>query len=508
MRRLTLLFGLSLLCTACASIGPDYIRPPMTDLPAAWKTEPGWQSASPADTEPKKEWWKDFGDKQLDEFETNCLRDNPSLQSAVARLDQALAQSNAQTASLYPTIGLNTGISRSRISANRPVSNYIFPNISTIQNDFMPTLTVSYEVDWLGRVRRDIERARASAQQADADRGNVRLLLTAQLASTYFQLRQFDEEIRFISASIGSQEKVLELIRIRHEFGAAAEGDVVLQRAVVDASKAQLELLKNQRKHQEDVLATLIGVPAASFKLSPGWLPTKVPATPVGLPASLLERRPDIASAERAMAAANARIGIAKAGYFPALNLSPMFAGYESNNLSNLISVPSLVWSAGVLTTQTLFDGGRIRAGVDFAQAGYVTALANYRQTVLVAIQEAQDALGNLHGLESAMQNQDAAVRNQNKSYELTLLRYKEGLDSAITLAIVQQNQLSALRVQSQIHGDQYVAAVTLLKALGGGWREAYLIAAPNNPHPSTRSRHLQTNLARHGTAAQSPSGR
>jgi NodT family efflux transporter outer membrane factor (OMF) lipoprotein len=472
MRLISLLAGLPLLCAACAPIGPDYIRLPMTDMPSSWKTEPGWRLTSPADAIPKKEWWKVFGDKQLDELETNCLKDNPSLQVAVARLDQALAQSNAHTASLSPTVTLNAGASRSRISANRPLSSYAAPNSSTVQNDFKPSLTVSYEVDWLGRVRRDIESARASAEEAGADRENVNLVLTAQVASAYFQLRQLDEEIRFVFDSIGLQDKVLGLIRVRRELGAAAEIDVVLQSALFESNNAQLELLRNQRKQVEDTLATLTGTPAPSFKLSAGWLPAKTPAIPVGLPASLLERRPDIASAERAMAAANAQIGVAKAAYFPSLNLSPVLGGYESNSLSSLISMPSLVWSVGVLTSQSLFDGGRIRAGVDFAQAGYVAALANYRQVVLVAIQEAQDALGSLHGLESARQKQDEAVRNQNKAYEITLLRYKEGLDSALTLATVQQNQLSALRVQSQIRGGQFVSAVSLLKALGGGWQE------------------------------------
>ena len=173
------------------------------------------------------------------------------------------------------------------------------------------------------------------------------------------------------------------------------------------------------------------------------------------------------------MAAANAQIGVAKAAYFPSLILMPTFGGYESNGLSNLFSAPSLVWSVGVQATQTLFDGGKISAGVDYAQSGYVAALANYRQSVLTAIQEAQDSLSTLHGLETARQKQDAAVSNQNKAYEITLLRYKEGLDNALTLAIFQQNQLAALRTQSQIGGAQFVSSVSLLKALGGGWQQA-----------------------------------
>ena len=472
IRSILLFVSLPFLCAACAPIGPDYIRPIITDMPTAWKTEPGWQPASPADEKPKKEWWKVFGDKQLDELEANCLKDNPNLRAAMARLDQALAQSTAHAASLFPTVALQADVSRNRSSANRPLATYTTPNSSTVQNDFKPALTVSYEVDWLGRVRRDIESARASAGQARADRENVRLILTAQVASVYFQLRQIDEETGFVTDLIGLQQKVLNLIRIRHEFGAAAQNDVVLQRALVESNKVQIDLLRNQRKQTENTLATLTGVPASSFNLDAGALPVSIPTIPVALPAKLLERRPDIASAERAMAAANAQIGIAKTAYFPTLSLSPALGGYESNDLSNLISVPSLVWSVGVHASQTLFDSGRIRAGVDFAQTGYVVARANYRQTVLLAIQEAQDALGMLHGLESARQKQDEAVRDQNKAYEITLLRYKEGLDSALTLTTVQQNQLAALRIQSQIRGGQFVTAVNLLKALGGGWSE------------------------------------
>ena len=195
MRFILLLIVVPLLCVACGSVGPDYKRPQLADIPAGWKTESAWQAAMPTDDAPKKEWWKAFGDQQLNELEANCLKDNLSLKVAVARLDQALAQSSAHGAGAAPTVALNAGASRSRISANRPLGAYNVPNSSTVQNDFKPNLTVSYEVDWLGRVRRDIESARASAEQAAADRENVRLVLTAQVATVYFQLRQLDEEI-------------------------------------------------------------------------------------------------------------------------------------------------------------------------------------------------------------------------------------------------------------------------------------------------------------------------
>ena len=412
--------GLLILCTGCTAVGPDYKRPEISDITPAWKSEAGWQLARPADDLPKKDWWKAFGDMQLNELEDNCIKNSPSLKMALAHLDQAIAQSNVHGAGMRPSVALNAGATRSLTSANRPLGNYGVPNSSTVQNDFKPNVTVNYEVDWLGRVRRDDESARASAEQAAADSENVRLVLTAQVATAYFQLRQLDEEIGFVTSAIGSQEKVLELTKLRRANGIASESDLVTQRALVESSSAQLELLKNQRMQSENLIATLTGVPASGFNLSAGLLPVSTPAIPVDVPAKLLERRPDIASAERAMAAANAQIGVAKAAYFPSLMLTPALAGFESNNLSNLISTPSLVWSIGVQASQTLFDGGRNRAGVNFAKAGYASTVSNYRQTVLAAIQETQDALGNMHGLDIALKKQNEAVRDQNKAYEIT----------------------------------------------------------------------------------------
>ncbi|OHX12840.1 hypothetical protein BI347_04485 [Chromobacterium sphagni] len=470
MRALPLLIALSFGAAACSAVGPDYQRP-ASDLPAQWKSDNDWLPAAPADALPKTEWWSAFGDGELNRLESEALSRSPTLQAALARLDQAEAQSRVHGAAALPAVSLGAAASRSRISADRPLSAYGSSNSSVVQNDLKPTLGVSYEIDWLGRVRRDIESARASAEQAAAEQANVQLLLTAQLASVYLQLRQQDEEIRLLDGIVAAQQRVLELTRIRRRNGLDAAGDEALQTAAVAANRAQRELLLNQRRQNEDLLATLSGTPAAGFRLAPGALPASAPQIPAGAPSLLLQRRPDIASAERAMAAANAQIGVARAAYFPQLTLMPTYAGSESSSLANLFSTPALIWSIGLQATQTLFDNGRTRANVDYAQAGYRAALANYRQSVLQAVQEAQDALGTLHGLDAARRQQDEAVRNQDKAYAIAKLRYREGLDNALTLAIVQQNQLTAQRTQAQLRGSQLIASVSLLKALGGGWQ-------------------------------------
>jgi len=460
--------------SACTPVGPNYVRPTV-DIPTEWKSAPSvnpseWKQAQPADVFPKSNWWVMFGDEQLNYLEARCLENNLSLKTAVARLDQAVAQNVVHAAALTPSLQAGATASQFLISANRPLTNYASPNFSTQQYDFRPVLSVSYEFDWIGKIRRDIESAHASAQQAESDKENVQLLLNAQVATVYFQLRQTDEELEVLSTSVALQEKVLDLISKRYKLGASSRVDVVSQASLVDATKAQFELLKAQRNQQEDALATLTGTPAASFRLAPGKLPAIVPQLPPTLPSSLLERRPDIASAERAMAVANAQIGVAQAAYYPTVNLSPSYGGFESNSLAALLNAPSLIWSLGLSASQSLYDGGRIKASVDFAKAGYAATVANYRQSVLVGIQEAQDALGNLQKLDLAKQRQDEAVRNQVKAYQIRLTRYKEGLDNSFILATTEQNQLVSQRVQSQIRGSQFLATVGLIKALGGDW--------------------------------------
>ena len=469
----SLLSGLmaSLLLTACAAIGPDYQRPPVQDMPTQWQDSGDWHLAQPADQQAKQAWWQLFADATLNRLEEDCIAGNPTLKLALAHLQQAQAQAGIHAAASLPNVSAGASVSRTRISADRPLSSYTSPNSSTIQTDYKPMLSVSYEFDWLGRVRRDVESASASAAQSQADSENVRLLLTAQLATAYLQLRQLDEESALLQQSITLQEKVLQLTVVRHQEGLDAASALATQQASLQAAQAQLSLLHNQRQQQQDLVASLSGHPASSFRLAAAALPASLPTIPAGVPADLLQRRPDIAAAERAMTAANAQIGVASAAWFPQLTLAPSYLGYESNTLAKLISAPALIWSLGLQAGQTLFDNGKTRAGVRYAEAGYSAATASYRQTVLQAIQEGQDALSTLQGLGQASQQQGQAVGSQQRAYDISLLRYREGLDNALTLAINQQNLLSAQRLQSQLRGSQFVWSVNLLKALGGGWQ-------------------------------------
>ncbi|MBZ1350941.1 efflux transporter outer membrane subunit [Alcaligenaceae bacterium LF4-65] len=474
MKRTLALALVTLACAGCSPIGPDYERPEI-ELPQNWKSLPGanpalWKPATPADDVPKDKWWKAFNDKMLEDLIEQCLTNNNTLQVSLARLDQAIAQSEARGAALLPSLNLGATATRVRTSENRPTNTYTSVNASTTQNDFRPVAVMTYEIDWLGKVRRDVEASSNTAAQAAADTENVRLLLTAQLASAYFLMRQYDEEIRILSNIVAIQKKLLDLIQKRYDLGAAGRTELSQQMALSESSGAQLEMLRSLRNVQENLIATLTGTPAALFSIAPGRLPNQPPVFPVSLPSSLLERRPDVAAAERAMAAANAQVGVAKAAFFPSLLIAPTFLGADSTNIANLLSVPSIIWTLGVTATQTLFDGGRTSANYRFAQAGYRATAAGYRQTITVAIQETQDAMSSVQQLERARNKQDEAVRNLDKAYQISAIRYREGLDTAQTLALIQQNQLTAQRIKWQMHGGQFLANIALVKALGGGW--------------------------------------
>lgn len=478
---------IALACAGCSPIGPDYERPALADMPDNWKSLPGanpslWKEAAPADDQPKSKWWLAFEDATLDSLITQALTNNFTLQASLARLDQAAAQSEARGAAQFPTITAGVVASRSLTSANRPGTTYDSVNYQTVQNDFRPIAQMSYEIDWLGKVRREVEAAKNTAEQAVADTENVKLLLSAQVANSYFLMRQYDEEIRVLSIVVGLQQKLRSIIEKRYAEGAAGRTELSQQTALTETTGAQLEILKSQRNIQENLLATLTGTPAANFKIAPGGLPASMPAFPISVPSTLLERRPDIAAAERAMAAANAQIGVAKAAFFPSLLVAPALIGYDSTVIGSLVNTPSMIWAIGLSATQTIFDAGRTSANYRFAKAGYALTMANYKQSILVAIQETQDAMSNLQQYDRARIKQDDGVRNYNRAYRTSLIRYEAGLDNAQTLALIQQTQLNALRVKWQIHGNQFLANVALIKALGGGWEGMRKTPAPGMP--------------------------
>ncbi|ONZ38630.1 efflux transporter outer membrane subunit [Burkholderia cenocepacia] len=456
---------------AGCTVGPDYRRPPV-DTPAAWRLDPAdqyWQPAAPARAPLDPVWWTAFGDAQLDALEADALRNNQNLKAVAARYDQAKATLASVASAQYPAVGLNASGQRFKISADRPQTNYATRSMSTVQNEIQVGAAVSYELDLFGRVRRNVEAAQASSEQARDDFANARLVLSADLASSYFALRELDTEIDVVKRSIDLQQKALDYVSARHDLGAVSGLDLLQQRAQLDATRTQAQLLIQQRAQVETAIATLVGAPAPEFSLPPRVVPINAPTLPTGMPSDLLQRRPDVASAERAMAAANAQIGVARAAYFPRITLSPDL-GWDATRFAGLFTVPALLWSVGGSLSQPLFEGGKLKAGVDFAQAGYVAAQASYRQTVLTAFQEVQNAVTGLSVLAQAAQQASAAVDDARKLVSLAQDRYAGGLTPFIDVLTAQQQLLTSERQAAQIQGQRAALVVFLAKALGGGW--------------------------------------
>ncbi len=456
------------LLAACAA-GPDYKKPAL-DLPAAWKIEAPWRESAPSDTVAKGAWWQRFGDPQLDALEQKALAGSPTLAIAGARLAQARGAVGVASAGLFPQVGVGGREARQRVTANRPLSGYNTPNFSTTQNDFSTAFTVSYEADLSGRVQRTIEGARASAEQSAADFENIRLLLTADLATAYFNLRAADIELDVLARSIDLQKRLLVLATARHDLGAASGLDVAQQQALLDSTLTQVEVLRKQRSEFEHALATLTGAPAPVFALAPDVKVRVPPSVPVGVPSDVLERRPDVASAERAMAAANAQIGIASAAYYPSIFLNGAY-GSESRLLSSLFEAPSVIWSLGATAALTLFDGGRRQANVDIAKAGYDATVANYRRVVLTAMQEVEDGITGLSALERASERAQAATASAARVLDLASARYEGGVATSLEVIAAQQGLLASERLSAQIVAQRLLASVFLVKALGGDWQ-------------------------------------
>jgi NodT family efflux transporter outer membrane factor (OMF) lipoprotein len=457
----------ALLCAGCA-VGPEHVKPTL-DLPAAWPTEAGWGEARPADGAPKGPWWQRFADAQLDRLVQQALAANPTLAVASARLAQARAQLASTGAAALPQVGLAERAARQQISANRPLSNYNSPNFATVQNDLVLQMTVGYEVDLAGRVQRAVEGAGATAEQVAADLENTRLVLAADVATAYFNLRATDVEIDVVMRAEALQRRTLALVTARRDGGAATGVDVAQQQALVDSTRVQLELLRRQRGVFEHALATLVGVPAPAFTLAADLREPTVPAVPIGVPSELLQRRPDVASAERAMAAANAQIGVARAAFFPGLQLTGAY-GVESRRFSTLFDAPSVLWSLGVSTAQVLFDGGRLNANVDVAKAGHAAATANHRRVALQALQEASDGITGLVSLERATAQADAALASARRVLALTTARYEGGASAYLDVVVAQQALLASERQAAQLRAQRLLTTVFLLKALGGDW--------------------------------------
>jgi len=476
--------GVALLA-ACAPVGPDYRRPPV-EVPPAWTPEPPWRVGLPSDGELKGDWWTMLGDETLSDLEQRALSGSQSLAVAVARLDQARAQAAVVSAGLFPTMTLGASAARERISANRPLTDYGRTNSSTLQYEYSVGFAARWEADVFGRVRRAIEGARALVGQSAADLENARLILSSELAADYFSLREVDSEIDVVRQSIELQRRAMDFVTARHDLGAASGLDVAQQKALLDATSTQIELLRNQRAKYEHAIAVLVGAPAPGFSLEAALLTGPPPPPPLGVPSDVLQRRPDVASAERAMAAANAQIGVAQAAFYPSFVLAPNI-GLDSHTLSTLFNAPSLLWAFGVQASQLVFDAHRTQANVLFAQAAYQGALASYRQTVLIALQEVEDGITALAALERAAGQAQSAVDSSKRLLELANERYAGGLATYLDVITAQQSLLTNQRQAVQILGQQLLSSVFLVKALGGGYH-AGVADAPGGAGIALRS--------------------
>ncbi|WP_244850059.1 efflux transporter outer membrane subunit [Caballeronia sp. SL2Y3] len=466
MRRIASIALLSML--AACTVGPDYQRP-LADTPPTWTTDSYWRVGEPSHAPLALDWWRGFDDDILDGLETQALAQNQTLAAASAHYEQARA-TLAQTSSLaLPEVDLGAQAARTRTSRNRPVNNYSTPSMSTVQNDLKLAPTVDYDLDLFGRIRREVESAQASEDQTRDDLANARLVLTTDLASAYFSMRELDAEIDVLNRSVKLQEKALDYVNTQHSLGAVSGLDVLQQQSQLDLTRVQAQLLLNQRAQYEHAIAALVGTPAPQFSIAAKIDERPIPPIPLGLPSDVLQRRPDVASAERAMAAANAQIGVAKAAFFPSLTLHGSI-GWESTALTNLISAPSLLWTIGTMASQVVFDGGRRSAAVAFASEGYRATEANYRQTVLNAFQQVQDGIVGLSVLDGAAKQSHAAVMDAQRLLSLANDRYSGGLVAYLDVITAQQQLLTSERQDVQIRGQQHTVSVALVKALGGGW--------------------------------------
>ena len=484
---------LAAIAFAGCSVGPNYVRPE-APLTTAYKEPPPeisedagvWKAAHPSDQLLGANWWEFFGDDRLNALEQQVAVANQDLKAAEARFREARALVGYARAAEFPTLGVGAAVGALRDSPNQP---YFPLSNSHATGDFQLPLDLSYEVDLWGRIRRSVVAAGAQAQASAADLGTVKLTLHAELAIDYFELRSADAQQRLLDETVRAFSDSLELTRARLEGGASPESDVAQAKTQLDTARVQATDIAVRRAQYEHAIAVLIGQPPASFALPPAPLESQPPTVPVGVPSELLQRRPDIAAAERRAGEANEQIGIAIAAYYPSLSLNGS-AGLESTSAANWFSWPSRFWAVGLSLAQTVFDGGRRRAGTAAARAAYDASIADYRQTTLTAFQEVEDNLAALRVLEREGEQQDEAVESANNNLRLFNDRYVGGRDSYLQVITAQTTYLDNERNQVDIRRRRMDASVLLVTALGGGWTAAELPNLDELTHSSTgRSR-------------------
>ena len=451
------------LLSACA-VGPDYQRPDVS-TPASFKEAPqaaaGWFPAAPADALDRGDWWALFGDAELNALAQQVQVSNQNVAAAVASYAQARALVSQQRAALFPSLALDGSARRSGGSAS-----------TTSGNSLQLGVGASWVPDLWGRLSRSVESAQASAQASEADLAAARLSAQAELATNYFSLRDADIELGLLDQSIDGFDRSLTITQNRYAAGIAAKTDVLQAQTQLANARADRVTLQGQREQLEHAIAVLIGKAPAEFSLAPApparALPVP-PAVPLVVPSALLQRRPDIASAERAVAAANAQIGIERSAYFPSLSLSASY-GTAGSRVADLFNASNSLWSLGLSVAQTIFDAGATRAAVQGAEAGRDAAIARYRQTVLAAFQAVEDQLSVSRALAEQAELRRTASEAADQTEQQLLNRYKQGQVSYTDVVTAQASALSARRTLAQLAANRQAAAVALIQALGGGW--------------------------------------
>jgi len=450
---------------AACTVGPNYVRP-QVDTPAAFKEAAEWKQARPGDDRVRDEWWRLFNDPQLNALEARVSISNQNIIQAEAQYREARALVRAARSAYFPTVTVGAAVTRSHAPSDQsvPTSNYLLPA------DF------TWEADVWGRIRRTVEAGRANAQASAADLESTRLSAQSDLAQDYFQLRALDAQKQLLDSTVVAYQKTLELTRDRFHSGVASKSDVLQAETQLQTTQAQAIDVGVQRAQTEHAIALLIGTPASSFSLAGAPLMAVPPVIPIGIPSELLERRPDIAAAERLVAAANAQIGVAVAAYFPTITLNAS-GGFQSSSWSDWLTWPMRFWSIGPSISETVIDGGLRGAQTDQARAAYDATVAGYRQNVLTAFQEVEDNLAALRILEEEAKIQDEAVKAAGQSVTLTIDQYKAGIISYLNVVTAQTIELNNERSAVSIMAGRMSASVLLIKALGGGWNTAALLS-------------------------------
>jgi NodT family efflux transporter outer membrane factor (OMF) lipoprotein len=447
------------------------LKTPEVPTAETYKEAGPWTQAQPADRLPRDSWWTLYGSSELDALQKRLIDGNPTLASALANYAQARAVSDQARAGLFPTLGANASVQRARESVNAPLISKATPRY---YDDNIAGGSVSYELDLWGQIRNEVKAGEANAAASAADLENARLSLIAQLVDDYVQLRNLDRQSDILDQTVKAYARALSLTQQRHDAGIAPGLDVSQAQTQLDAARSAAAQTLAQRAMMEHAIAALLGVPASRFSIEPKIVDITLPEIPSGVPTTLLQRRPDIAAAQRRMIAANANIGVARAAYFPSLTLGGQ-GGWQSTQFSNWLTAPSTFWAIGPNALLTVFDGGLRRAQVAQARAEFDASAANYRGTVISAFQQVEDDLANLNHYHDASVEEKAAVDAAQHTLDFSMVLYKQGATDYLTVVTAQtallQSQLQALNLDTV----QLRSSVDLVRALGGGWDESQL---------------------------------